>query len=129
MAAPRASSDFLDALPIEAGWRLAERLLLCCGIANLLLALLVWLFGASLHPLFSDAHAALLFVVTGLGLLAHGAILGLMRWRLVDARGHGRRMARRARSFMRLPLNADFSPARRLARLRMAGRPSIRARP
>jgi len=63
-------------------WRCGERVLLAIGIANLALALVVRIGGGGLHPLFSDPDAAWLFVVTGLGLIAHAVLLWLLRWRL-----------------------------------------------
>ena len=119
----RPPAEPLDTHDIAPLWRLAERVLLCCGLVNLVFAALIWLFGAHLHPIFSDRHSALLFLVTAVGLLAHALLLSQMRRRLADPGGEATRMLRRAHLFMRLPLNADFAAARRLARLRISGRP------
>jgi len=108
-------------------WRAAERGLLVLASINLAGAALVKLLGASLHPMFSDPDAALLFLVTGLGLLAHAGVLALMRRRLnLPGAASAGRSLRRLRGFMRLPLCADFAAQRRCPRLRMGGRPARR---
>ena len=112
--------------PLLAWWRAAEQVLFALGVLNLSGAVVVKLMGRGLHPMFSDPDAALLFLTTGLGILAHALVLVLMRWRLSADQPDARGPLRRLRSFMRLPLTADFEPQRRCARLRMGGRPARR---
>lgn len=102
---------------------MAEYVLYVLAAANLLGAILVKLMGRGLHPMFSDPDAALLFLATGLGILFHALLLALMRWRLCAEQGDTVRALRRLRSFMRLPLHADYDGQRYHARLRMGGRP------
>ena len=113
--------------PLLAWWRAAEYVLYVLAVANLLGAILVKLMGRGLHPMFSDPDAALLFLATGLGILFHALLLALMRWRLCAEQGDSVRPLRRLRSFMRLPLNADYEAQRHRARLRMGGRPAPRS--
>lgn len=122
----KASDDAGIDVRLHAGWRILEGVLAALALTNLLLAVVVRWLGASLHPLFADPDTALLFLVTGLGLLAHAGLLALMRWRLCVPGEEGRRGVRRLRAFMRLPVHRDFAAARRLARLRMRGRPMPR---
>ncbi|MCB1890298.1 MAG: hypothetical protein KDH20_22020 [Rhodocyclaceae bacterium] len=107
-------------------WQRAESLLLALGGANLVLAVVVKMGGGDLHPLFSDPDAALLFLVTGLGLLAHAGLLVVLRWRLRARTEPGSRPLRHLRGFMRLPIHADYAGQRGSARLRRHGRPSPR---
>jgi len=104
----------------------AERGLLLLSAVNLVGAVLVRLLGASLHPMFSDPDAALLFLVTALGLAAHAMVLAMMRRRLDRPSASSQEQLRRLRGFMRLPLCAAYSAQRRSPRLRIGGRPARR---
>ncbi|MCB1907797.1 MAG: hypothetical protein KDH15_10530 [Rhodocyclaceae bacterium] len=112
--------------PLLAWWRAAECALFALAAVNLLGAVLVKVMGRGLHPMFSDPDSALLFLATGLGILFHALLLALMRWRLCADQADLGRPLRRLRSFMRMPLNADFAAQRHRARLRMGGRPQRR---
>lgn len=113
----------------KAAWCAIERWLAGLAVLNLLAALVVGLLGAALHPMFSDPDAALLFLVTGLTVTVHVVVLAAMRRQLSEPAGARPHALRQARSFMRLPLAAEFAPARRTARLRMRGRPLPRPHP
>lgn len=125
MMSPRVPALPLDPILLSL-WRGTERLLLFLAAANLVGALVVKWLGAGLHPIFSDPDAALMFLVTGLGLLAHAAVLVALRWRLSAAGPGALRPLSRLRAFMRLPIHADFATQRDAARLRKQGRPASR---
>jgi len=126
MPANPSHADGADDPLVLTVWRGGERVLLAIGAANLVLALVVGIGGGGLHPLFSDPDAAWLFVVTGLGLIAHAVLLWLLRWRLWATASAATRPLRHLRAFMRLPIHADFSDQRACARLRSRRRERAR---
>ncbi|WP_230970916.1 hypothetical protein [Nitrogeniibacter aestuarii] len=58
-------------------WPWLTRLAVAMAVGNLLMAVVVRLWGPALHPVFVDPHTWLLFLVTGLSLAAQA---GLMRY-------------------------------------------------
>jgi len=85
-------------------WPWLMRLTVALALVNLVIALVVRLWGPSLHPAFVDTHTWLLFLVTGLSLGAQAFMMAYVRRVLGDGDGrdHGASIANaRARRRLR----------------------------
>lgn len=69
-------------------WPWLIRLTAALAAANLVIAVVVRVWGPSLHPAFVDSHTWLLFLVTGLSLGAQAFMMRYVRRVLGEGAGH-----------------------------------------
>jgi len=108
-------------------WPWMTRLAIVVAVANLVLAIVVKLWGPSIHPMLVEPHTWLLLLVTGLSLSAQAA---LMRYTLVILRRESarRQAIRGARGRLREILHRRARVERHPGRHRRVGASAVESR-